>query len=96
MKSSVATTITLSALAATQTRELFTYSLPSPAEVRSNEIHYTLAEIRHGEATGALLAILVGGLCAKISNDKLPLIVTLIMSAGIIGAHEFAYRKQRS
>lgn len=94
LDSRVATSITLSALAATQVREWFSFSLPTVGAVRSDTTEYTHAEIRQGEITGAGISLLVGALCSYVAHDRLPLLVTVIMTGAMIASYEHAYHHQ--
>ena len=87
-----ASTITLSLVVAAETRNFFTFNLPPVSEIQHSDKYYDPRDIRSGEILGASLALGVGFAVAVLAKDPLPLVMSGLISAGMIASYEHAIR----
>lgn len=90
--SNAASTITLSLVVAAETRNFFTFNLPPVSDIQHSDKLFDPADIRSGEIIGASLALGVGLFVAILAKDPLPLVMSGLVSAGMIASYEHAIR----
>lgn len=82
-----------SSLAISQSVIAFTAFLPNFVEVGRSNKDQIAGEVRLGETAAVVIALSIGALLSWLSGSKIPLYISAIMSAILVGMYETALRK---
>lgn len=82
-----------SSLAISQSVIAFTAFLPNFVEVGRADKDQIAGEVRLGETAAVVIALAIGALLSFLSGSRVPLYISAIMSAILVGMYETALRK---
>lgn len=83
-----------SSLAISQSVIAFTAFLPNFVEVGRADKEAIAGEVRLGETAAVVIALSIGGLLSWLSGSRIPLYISAIMSAILVGMYETALKKE--
>jgi hypothetical protein len=82
--------VSLALLASGEVRGFFGSVLPPLADIQHERKGYDIATIRSGEVTASVLSVSLGAAVSLIAQDSLPLVMTAVISIGMVIAYERA------